>query len=530
MRLPTVEEAERLEASLIEFFEAAWPEIDPAPFTTNWHLEAIAEHLEAVSRGEIRKLAINLPPRHGKTLLCGVAWNAWTWANRPDPAYPLLGPQAKFMYLSYGDQLSMDTATTTRRLIQSPWYQARWGDRVKLRGDQEAKAKFDTTKGGTRISASFGGSVLGRGGDIRVIDDPHKVTEVESEDVRRRVIQTYDETIRSRVTDPKTTAEVIIMHRLHENDLTGYVLSEDDDWVHLKLPAEYDSTRKCVTVLDWEDPRTEDGELLWPAKWGEIELAPFKRSPYLWSGQYMQSPTPRGGGIIKIYYWQDWPAEIYPPCEYVLASLDTASTEKEENDASALTVWGIFRDSVGNPKAILMYAWEGRLELHDLVFLVGMLCSVEGHAEIDLIRAVALFNKGEIKVEELLRFPVMRLLVEAKHNGHSVAHELIRLFGHAGNFSVELIDTKVWGDKVARLIATEPLFADEMIYAPNRQFAERVINNVAAAPKTTKWDTPDSMTQALLYMRRTGLLLRKEEQARETTEALTHRSREPDLY
>jgi len=188
MRLPWVEERERLEKSLIYFFEKAWPSFDPAPFTGNWHLEAIAEHLEAVSRGEIRRLLINLPPRHAKTLLVGVAWPAWLWAQERKPEYPLMGPQAKLMYLSYGITLSMDTATTARRLIQSPWYQEYWGKRVKLRGDQEAKVKFDTTAGGTRISSSFGGSVLGRGGDIRVIDDPHKLDEVESEIMRQQVI------------------------------------------------------------------------------------------------------------------------------------------------------------------------------------------------------------------------------------------------------------------------------------------------------------------------------------------------------
>lgn len=502
---------ERLEESLIDFLAAAWPQIDPAPFVRNWHLDAIAEHLEAVSCGEIRKLVVNIPPRHAKTLLCGVAWNAWTWAQRYDPDYPLMGPQAKFMYLSYGDQLSMDTATTARRLIQSPWYQQRWGNRVKIRGDQEAKAKFDTTAGGTRISASFGGSVLGRGGDIRVIDDPHKVTEVESEVMRRAVLQTYDETIKSRVTDPKNTAEVIIMHRVHEEDLTGHVLQDGDEWVHLMLPAEYDSFRKCVTVLGWEDPRKEDGELLWPAKWGEEELAPFKKLPYLWAGQYQQSPTPRGGGIILREWWQPWEQERYPQCEYVLASLDTAYTEKQENDASALTVWGLFRDAGGNPKVILLYAWEGRLELHDLVTTVASICSVDGKLD-------------------LPHFPVDKLIIEAKASGISVGQEMRRLYGQTGRFGVELIDPSRWGDKVARMYSIQPLFADEIVYAPDRKFADMVITNVTSFPKAAHDDIADSVSMAFKYLRDTGLLLRKEEQARETAEQLTFRNREEPLY
>jgi phage terminase large subunit-like protein len=296
------------------------------------------------------------------------------------------------------------------------------------------------------------------------------------------------------------------------------------------LPAEYEASRKCTTALGWEDPRTEEGELLWPEKWGKDELKPFKRLTYLWSGQYQQSPTPRGGGIIKAESWQVWPSATYPQCELVLGSLDTASTEKEQNDASALTIWGIFRDGQGSPKAILLYAWEGRLEINDLVILVGLLCSVEKRPDSEYQKALALFNRGDEQTDTLYRVPVDRLLVENKNTGISVAHELIRLFGHSGNFAVELIDPKQFGDKVARIIACEPMFADEMVYAPDRAFAERVINNVAAVPKTSKWDTPDSVSQALLYMRKTGLLLRKDEQARATHDELLFKPQLPALY
>jgi hypothetical protein len=162
-----------LEESLSKFFREAWPHFDPAPYTHGWHIDAIAEHLEAVTRGQIRKLLINVPPRHTKTLLVSVAWPAWIWARHVTG--PLSGPQVKFLCLSYGDQLALDNATVMRRLLDSEWYRGYWGDWVKVASDQDAKNKFDTTAGGSRISSSFGGSVLGRGGDIRIIDDPHKV-------------------------------------------------------------------------------------------------------------------------------------------------------------------------------------------------------------------------------------------------------------------------------------------------------------------------------------------------------------------
>src|SRR5262249_39843109 len=139
--------------------------------------------------------------------------------------------------------------------------------------------------------------------------------------------------------------------------------------------------------------------------------------------------------------------------------------------------------------------WEGRLEMHDLVTLVGMLCSIDPRSDADVMHATELYNRGDIQVGQIARMPVDKLLVENKNNGISVAHELGRLFGNQGNFSVELVDPKQWGDKVARLTAIEPMFADDMVYAPTeREWASRVIDNVALAPKTTKWDTPDSVT------------------------------------
>src|SRR5262249_42587273 len=152
-------------------------------------------------------------------------------------------------------------------LVSSEWYKQRWGSRVKLTADQANKHKFDTTAGGTRISGSFKGTVTGRGAGIRIYDDPHSMSEVESQVVREGVIKLYDSTLKSRITDPKTSAEVLVAQRGHMDDLSSRFL-DDKNTVHLNLPAEYDSARPCVTILGWEDPRTEDGELLWPERFG----------------------------------------------------------------------------------------------------------------------------------------------------------------------------------------------------------------------------------------------------------------------
>ncbi len=542
MRLPIVEKIERCEDSLINFVEGAWPSIDPSAYKKNWAVDGLCEHLEAVTKGQISRLLINMPPRTGKTTVTSICWPAWTWARRQKSFWS--GPKVRFLCGSYGQKLSFENSNKTRRLIQSPWYQERWGKRVKIREDQNSKEQFDLVAGGSRTAASVGGSLLGLGGDILEVDDPHNLEEVES-DVGLETARNWFAEFRStRMNDPKLSALVVNMQRLNVEDISGVIAAGEDydEWVHFMVPMEHDPKRHCVTVLKWddsgepeetwEDPRTEENELMWPERVGPKELNSLKRElgPYMASGRLQQSPTPAGGGIIKEDMWRLWPSESYPQCELVMGSLDTASTEKEENDCSALTIWGVFRDGHGSPKAILLYSWEGRLEINDLVILVGTLCSVEKRSNAELERALALFNRGKDQADTLYRVPVDRLLVENKNNGISAAHELIRLFGHSGNFAVELIDPKIFGDKVARIIACEPMFADEMVYAPDRAFAERVINNVAAVPKTSKWDTPDSVSQALLYMRKTGLLLRKDEQARVTHEELLFKPKLPALY
>jgi len=526
------EEIKRLEGSLIEFFRAAWPEFDPAPYVHGWHLEAIAEHLEAVSYGQIRKLLVNIAPRHSKTLLTSVAWPAWLWAKEPDPKFPLIGPQAKFLCLSYGDHLALDSATTMRRLVQGKWYQDRWGKRVQLTADQEAKSKFDTTVGGTRISSSFGGTVTGRGGDIKIIDDPLKADEAESEVKREHVLRTYDGTLKSRITDPKHSAEVIIMQRLHERDLSEHVLDTDPDFVHLWLPEEYEPDRKCVTSIGWSDPRTEEGELLWPERFGPKELEPFRRNPYEWAGQWQQRPEVRGGAIFKREDWGLYITESgkLPTPDYVVASLDPAYTEKQENDPSGFTVWSAYRGEDGHTKLMCINAWMKRLPIHGY--------DVErqpGEKEAAYIaRCKPHWGLVEWVAHSCRVFKVNVLLIESKASGLSVAQEMARLHRGQG-YSVQLVDPK-GADKVARAWAVQHLFADGMIELPAyedgslRDWGQQLVDQCAAFPKGANDDLVDSTTQALRHLRDRHLAVRKDERAMAEMEAGRHRSQPKPLY
>jgi predicted phage terminase large subunit-like protein len=491
------------------FLRKGWRYIDPAPYVHGWHLDAIAEHLEAVTYGDIRRLIINIPPRHSKSSIVSVAWPVWTWAQRE--LGPLSGPQVQFLSASYSQNLSTRDALKSRRLIQSPWFQERWGDRFVLTSDQNAKMRYENDHGGYRIATSVGGSLTGEGGSIILVDDPLNAQDADSDAMREAMVSWWDEAMSTRLNDPKAGAYVIIMQRLHEDDLTGHILSNNhEDWTHLCLPARYENNRHCVTSIGWQDPREQDGEILSPDRFDDESLARLERSlgSYGSAGQLQQRPEPRGGGIFKRHWWQDWNEEtaaqhgcvqsgkvVFPPCEYVVASFDGAFTEEEINDPSALTIWGLWRDRNGLPKIMLMSAWEKRLDIHSLVTETAATCK---------------------------RFRVDRLLIEAKANGLSVAQEMRRL--HAGEgFAVQLIDPK--REKTARAYAVQPLFEDEMIFAPtSREWADKVISQMASFPRSAHDDLTDTCTQALKHLRDIGLAVHGAEMQRDDEYLMQHRS------
>lgn len=289
------------ERSLADFIRIGWPYIDPADYIANWHIDAIAEHLEAVANGEIRRLLINIPPRHMKSLSCSVAFTAWIWAQKKRSA--LTGPQVGFLSTSYAQTLSVRDNVKCRRLIESPWYRNGWGERFRLTGDQNTKIRFDNDKGGYRIASSVEGGTTGDGGDIVIIDDPISAGNALSPTVRASVNEWFDNTMSTRLNDPKTGAYVGVMQRLHEDDLVGHLLRRGDEWTHLCLPARYEHDHPFVWA---RDPRKEDGELLWPERMGEKEVVSLETAlgSYGAAGQLQQRPAPREGGMFKRHWFE----------------------------------------------------------------------------------------------------------------------------------------------------------------------------------------------------------------------------------
>ncbi len=522
------------EEDLLTFFKDAWPLIVGAkPYIPGWHLEAIAEHLMAVTRGTLgtQILIINIPPRMTKSSLVSVAWPAWMWALPPELVEgvlttPFVGPQVQILSSSYGTMLSKRDTNRTRRLISSSWYQRLWGDRFHLMDDQNAKGRYDNDKGGYRLAVSEQSGLTGEGGDIITVDDPHNAVDVDSETKRDSTIEWWDESMSTRLNDQDIGVYVAVMQRLYENDLTGHIISQNNsnNVTHLMLPMEYDSRRHCTTHIPWRspvngliepfsDPRTEDGELLCEERVSERALASLKvkLGPFGTAGQLQQAPTPRGGAILLEDYWQAWPPSVenvpevpkmvwsekegrmvqakatttYPPVEFVLASVDTASTDKTQNDFSAMTVWGMWYDQYQLPNLMLMEAWQERLQFHDMVNKVISVCK---------------------------KRQVDRLLIEGKVNGIAAAQEIRRL-ARGNDWAV--IEEPVKGDKVGRAMACQPTFAAGQVWAPARnidgnvvfyKFAQMVIDNCAIFPRGTTKDLVDTVTQAVNHFRRTGLL------------------------
>ena len=504
-----LEEKEAAEKDLVEFIRQAWHIVEPGqPYLHNWHVDMIAEHLTAITEEVMldeetwyNRLLINVPPGAMKSLLTNVFWPSWEWGPRNLP-------HLRYLCTSHSQNLAIRDSTKMRRLVQSTWYQERWGNRVKLTGDQNAKTKFENTSTGFREAVAFE-SLTGVRGDRVIIDDPHSVDSAASDAMRNSVIETFLEAVPSRLNNPEKSAIIVIMQRLHEQDVSGIILEKDLGYDHIMLPMRFDPGRAFPTLLGTEDQRTEEGQLLFPDRFPEdvVERDERVMGPYATAGQFQQSPEPRGGGIIKREWWQPWERDTYPTFDYIVASIDTAFTTKTSNDPSAMTVWGIWtggdqtaritrsvsRESEAmaimertytqeHPKVMLMYAWAERLEFHDLLTRVQ---------------------------DTMSRYRVEKLLIENKASGHSVAQELRRVYSY-DDFTVQLIDPKSH-DKMARLISTQHLFADGMIHAPNTTWAEAVINQIAQFPKGKHDDLCDSTSMALRYLRDSNMLLRNDE-------------------
>lgn len=275
--------------SLAAFARRAWPILEPSTeLKWGWALDAICEHLEAVTKGEIKRLLMNVPPGSMKSLLTGVIWPAWEW-----------GPQGlahhRFLATAHKQDLAVRDNLKCRRLIRSPWFQRLWP--VVLTSDQDAKTKFENESTGFREAMAFT-SMTGSRGDRVILDDPHSVDDANSPVKLAADITTFREALPSRVNNDQS-AIVIVMQRLHEQDVSAVAVSLG--YEHLMIPMRFEAERRCSTSIGWEDPRKADGELMFPERFPEKQVIELETQlgSYATAGQLQQRPAPRSGGMFQ---------------------------------------------------------------------------------------------------------------------------------------------------------------------------------------------------------------------------------------
>ena len=300
----------------------AWRVLEPnARYVHNWHIEVICSHLEAVTAGKITRLLINVPPGSMKSLLVSVFWQAWEWG-------PMGMRSLRYLATAFNDGPVKRDTRKARDLILSEWYQSLWPEVKLTRTGETSFANSDT---GTREGVAFG-SLTSQRGDRVLVDDPHSTDTVESQVERANTTRRFRERAIFSVNDPERSAIVVIMQRLHEDDISGIILKYGMDFVHVMLPMEFEPERRCSTILGVADPRQTDGELLDPERSPPIRVAQLKKDigSYAWAGQFQQRPAPREGGLFKVAWFADKivQPDAVPRLSRIVRHWDLAATRK----------------------------------------------------------------------------------------------------------------------------------------------------------------------------------------------------------
>lgn len=464
------EEKERrineLRTNFISFIRMVFHTVDPGtPYKHNWHIDCIADHLEACRNKEIKRLIINIPPRCLKSMCAAIAWPAWILGHHPSE---------RIIAASYAQQLANTHSMNTRLVMQSAWYQMVFPD-TKIVRDQNEKSKFITTKRGMRFATSVGGTATGEGGNFIIVDDPLSAKQAASDVERETANNWIPQTLMSRLNDKANGVVVIIMQRLHEEDPTGVLLSRGG-WHHLCLPAVAPHKTTIPIKLIKKKKVWREGELLHPKHLTKEYLEEQKRElgAYHYSGQYMQDPTPQSGGILQQSWWRKWPEnEEMPKMEYLIQVYDTAYEEKEENDPSARTTWGVFRypDQHNQMRfnLLLIEAWEGRLGYPDL-------------------KKEILSSYGEYKPD--------KIIIEKKSSGISLIQDLRK--AHLPVMPFKPGDAS----KVFRAHTASIMLERGSVWYADRAWAKKVINQCASFPRGAHDDIVDTCVMAWMWLRR----------------------------
>ena len=447
-------EREKAQVSFMEYVKMMWP-----GFVHGRHHALMAKKFEAIAKGEMKRVIINMPPRHTKSEFASYLLPSWFLG---------LHPAKKVIQCSNTADLAVGFGRKVRNLVDSEQYATVFPG-VKLRQDSKAAGRWATNKNGEYFAIGVGGTVTGKGADLLIIDDPHSEQEAAlaagNPEIYQKVYEWYTSGPRQRL--QPGGAIVIVMTRWGEADLTGRVLQDalkrekGEEWELIELPAIMPS-----------------GNPLWPEFWSIDELEALKEELPVskWNAQYQQKPTGEEGALVKREWWKIWERERPPRCEYVIQSWDTAFTKSERSDYSACTVWGVFHmdEDPKNVNVILLEAYQERLEFPELKE-----------------KAFEMYKIWEPDT----------CIIEAKAAGSPLIFEMRRMGVPVQEY------TPVRGnDKFVRINSVTDLFRSGKVWAPDTRWAHELIEQMAAFPNAAHDDLVDSSTQALIRFRQGGFL------------------------
>jgi len=445
LRLAQIMKNEKCQNDFLIFVKTVWPD-----FIAGRHHKIIAEKLERVARGELKRLIINMAPRHTKSEFASYLFPAWMMGRNP---------KMKIIQATHTTELAVNFGRKTKNLIESDDYKDVFPG-VKLAADSKASGRWDTSSGGMYYAVGVGSNLAGRGGDLIIIDDPHSEQTAMSNNGFEDAWDWYTGGPRQRLQPGGSI--VLVQTRWSEKDMTGQLMRAQakdkfaDQWEVVELPAIF-----------------EDGTSCWPEYWSLEDLTAVKASipPSKWNAQYQQNPTGEENAIIKREWWNLWDQDKVPQLEYIIQSYDTAFSKKETADFSAITTWGVFYPNEGGsgPNLILLDSKKGRWDF------------------------------PELKQEALDNYKFWEpdtVIIEAKASGTPLTQELRNMGIPVVNFTPSR-----GNDKVMRAHSIAPLFEAGMVWAPDEMWAEELIEEVAAFPNGEHDDLVDSMTQALMRYR-----------------------------
>lgn len=449
----------KCEQSLSWFVRTAWKIIEPGTvYIHNWHIDLICEYLTAVHQGQIKRLIVNIPFRFSKSILASIMFPCWCWIHKPE---------SRWIFASYAQDLSTELSVKRRRIIQSEWYQREWGSKDTITTDTNIKTWFSNKQEGSMIASSVGGSITGRGGNL-VCDDPLKTEDASSSIKRQSANDWFDHTFSTRLSDRKKDFIIVIMHRLHPEDLTGHLLKKalEDEYRYevLSLPMIETKDRIITYPISGKQIQRKEGDLLWESRVGTKEIQTIREDlgSAGFEAQCQQNPQIAGGNMIKREWWKYY--RELPAYKMKYQSLDTAMETKQTNDYSVCIT--AVECETGY---YLTDVWRQRVEAPDLE------------------RAVKQLYDRELPNE---------VLIERKASGHGLIQHLKR------ETKIPIKPVEVENDKVARLNAVSPMIESGRVYLPEgASWVVNFVDEMSAFPGGSHDDQVDALTQLLKHIR-----------------------------